>query len=128
MSVRIARLRNGEDIICDLYEVTTQDDPDKAVGFQLKYPYSVWVSIPYQKENDDVIYGSEEEVTTKITEPTIQFEPWMPLAKNKTIMLRMDEVVSIYETHDQVLEKYNQLVEVECGRESDQTGASQAEE
>ena len=29
MSVRIVRLRNGEDVICDLYEVTTKEEPER---------------------------------------------------------------------------------------------------
>jgi len=44
MSVKIARLRNGEDVICDLYEVTTKEEPEKAVAFQMSYPYSVWIN------------------------------------------------------------------------------------
>ena len=39
MSVRIVRTRNGEDIICDLFEVTTKDEPEKTVAFQLINPY-----------------------------------------------------------------------------------------
>ena len=38
MSVRIVRTRNGEDIICDLYEVTTKEEPEKPVAFQLNNP------------------------------------------------------------------------------------------
>ena len=43
MSVRIVRTRNGEDIICDLYEVTTKAEPEKPVAFQLSNPYNVWL-------------------------------------------------------------------------------------
>ena len=28
MSVRVVRTRNGEDVICDLFEVTMKDDPE----------------------------------------------------------------------------------------------------
>ena len=40
MSVRIVRTKNGEDVISDLFEVTTKEDPEKAVAFQLRYPYN----------------------------------------------------------------------------------------
>ena len=124
MSVRIVRTRSNEDIICDLYEVTTKEEPEKAVGFQMKNPYSVWISAP---KDDAVIDTSGEGVTTKISEPAIHFEPWAPLSKNKDIMLKLDEVVTAYETHDEILEKYNQLVEVENGGSRDQTGAPEGE-
>ena len=123
MSVRIVRTRAGEDVICDLYEVTTQEEPDKAVGFQLKNPYSVWISAP---KEEPILDDDGEGVTAKITEPSIHFEPWAPLCKNKDIMLKLDEVVTAYEAHDEIVEKYNQLVEVENGGNTDQTGAPEA--
>ena len=55
MSVRIVRTRNGEDIIADLFEVTTKEKPDEAVAFQLRFPYNVWLETPEPKllsEND----------------------------------------------------------------------------
>jgi len=38
--------------------------------------------------------------------------PWAPLSKDKHILLKLDDVVSAYETFDIVIEKYNELVEV----------------
>ncbi|AET72748.1 hypothetical protein SXCG_00142 [Synechococcus phage S-CAM8] len=113
MSVRIVRLRSGEDVICDLYEITTKEDPEKAVGFQMNSPYSVWVSVPPPPK---LVAEDENEITTKISEPNINFQPWAPLSKEKSIMLKLDEVVTAFETHDEILQKYNKLVEVESGR------------
>ncbi|QIN97293.1 hypothetical protein [Synechococcus phage S-H25] len=124
MSVRIVRLRSGEEVICDLYEVTTQEEPDKAVGFQMKHPYSVWISSPFSPE---VVNGTEDEVTTKISEPSVNFEPWAPLSKDKHVVIKLDEVITAYETHDEILQKYNQLVEVESGRADNQTSAPETE-
>lgn len=126
MSVRIVRTRSNEDVICDLYEVTTQEEPDKAVGFQMKNPYSVWITAP---KNEGFVDENGEGVTTKISDPSINFEPWAPLSKNKDIMLKLDEVVTAYEAHDEIVEKYNQLVEVENGRgNGDGTGEAGASE
>ena len=124
MSVRIVRTRSNEDVICDLYEVTTQEEPDKAVGFQMKYPYSVWISSEY---GSTVLDDDGEGATTKFSEPSIHFEPWAPLAKNKDIMMKLDEIITVYEAHDDITEKYNQLVEVERGGNTDQTGPSETE-
>jgi hypothetical protein len=122
MSVRIVRTRSNEDVICDLYEVTTQEEPDKAVGFQMKNPYSVWITAP---KNEGFVDDDGEGVTTKISDPSINFEPWAPLSKNKDIMLKLDEVVTAYEAHDEIVEKYNQLIEVENGR-GNEDGAGEA--
>ena len=123
MSVRVVRTRAGEDVVCDLYEVTTKEDQDKVVGYQLKCPYNVWVSTDTTQYLDD----DQNEITAKITDPQIHFEPWAPLLKGENIMLKLDEVVTVYETHEEVLEKYNQLVEAQRGGDTDQTGPSETE-
>ena len=42
MSVKIARLKSGEDVIADVKEVSAKDDPNKvAVAFQFEEPYTV---------------------------------------------------------------------------------------
>ena len=95
MSIRIVRTRNGEDIIADLFEVTTKEKPKDVVAFQLRDPYSVWLENPPEpqllSENDS------GEVITKNSNPEIRFEPWAPLAKDRSIMLKLEEVISAYE-------------------------------
>ena len=58
------------------------------------------------------VTSTEEEVIAKITEPSIHFEPWAPLAKDK-ILMKLDEIITVYEAHDEIIDKYNQLVEVD---------------
>ena len=124
MSVRVVRTKSGEDIICDLYEVTTKDEPEKAVAFQMSYPYSVWIN----PNESQFLVETEAEEIQKQSSPDIVFEPWAPLAKDRKILLKLDEVVTAYETYDEVVEKYNKLIEAVNGRESNQTGATQTEE
>jgi hypothetical protein len=140
MSVRIVRLRNGEDVICDLYEVTTKEEPDKAVAFQLSEPYNISM---YEADHDiDVIIDDEGDVVEpeegemqgkiqKINQPEIDMRPWAPLSKAKKILLKMEEVVTAYETYDEVIEKYKELVEASHGRGTDdgadKTGPSETE-
>ena len=121
MSVRIVRTRNGEDIIADLFEVTTKEKPDEAVAFQLRFPYNVWLETPEPKllsENDS------GEVITKKSNPEIRFEPWAPLSKDRSIMMKLEEVVSAYETYPEVEAKYNKIVEAESGRGNDAAGTT----
>tara|TARA_B100000941_G_scaffold133769_1_gene94623 strand:- start:1671 stop:2117 length:447 start_codon:yes stop_codon:yes gene_type:complete len=114
MSVRIVRTRNGEDIICDLYEVTTKEKPEDPVAFQLKHPYNVWLE-GVDKPRVLIETDAEPEVQ-KLPDPEIHFRPWVPLSTTKSIMIKMDEVVSAYETYPEVIKKYNQLVEADSGR------------
>ena len=121
MSVRIVRTRNGEDIIADLFEVTTKEKPDEPVAFQLRYPYNVWLETSEPQllsENDS------GEVITKKSNPEIRFEPWAPLAKDRSIMLKLEEVISAYETYPEVEAKYTKIMEAESGRGNDATGTT----
>ena len=60
----------------------------------------------------------------KMTGLDIDMRPWAPLSKDRSIMLKLDEVVSAYETYPEVEEKYNKIVEAESGRGNAATGAS----
>ena len=113
MSVRIVRTRNGEDIICDLYEVTTKDKPDTAVAFQMNHPYNVWLEGVDQPRL--LVETEGQEGVQKVTDPEIFFKPWTPLSSKKQILMKMEEVVTAYETYPEVIEKYNKLVEADGG-------------
>ena len=109
MSVRIVRTRSGDDVICDLYEVTTKEEPDKAVAFQLNNPYIVYVVDT--SDPNLIVEGG----ISKMTAPEINFTPWAPLSAKRQMLLKMDEVVTAYETFNEVIDKYNQLVEAVKG-------------
>ena len=116
MSVRIVRLRNGEDVICDLYEVTTPEKKDEVFALQLRHPYQV--SLIEGMSADGEIH--------KLTEPEIAMEPWMPLLSKDNVMIKMDEIVTAYETYDEVVQKYNELVEASNGGGND-SGSAQVD-
>tara|TARA_B100001996_G_scaffold355661_1_gene318410 strand:+ start:2949 stop:3410 length:462 start_codon:yes stop_codon:yes gene_type:complete len=110
-------MRNGEDVIADLYEVTTKEEPEKAIAFQFVHPYNISVIEP-----SHVMYGDDIQ---KMSNPELNFQPWAPLAKDRKIMIKMEEVVSAYETFDEVIQKYNQLVEaVKGGTRGNSTSAT----
>ena len=119
MSVRIVRLRSGEDVICDLYEVTSnadgEDEKDKTpVAYQLRHPHSIFIRPGMNVDVDgDNIH--------KLSNPEVVMEPWLPLSKNPYIFFRIDEVVAAYETHDTVIEQYNSLIEAQENGSEDAT-------
>ena len=114
MSVRVVRLRNGEDVIADLYEVTQKDEPEKPIAFQLRFPYSIYVVDPTPNVEVD---GTGQ--IQKLSSPEISFQPWAPFSKDNTLMLKLEEVVSAYETFEEVITKYNELVEAASGGGND---------
>ncbi|ADO98562.1 hypothetical protein HOT69_gp095 [Cyanophage S-TIM4] len=116
MSVRIVRTRNGEDVICDLYEVTTKEDPSKAVAFQLNNPYIVWLQGKKTEEPKILVEDDAGDIVSKIKDPDIYFQPWIPLSSNKQILLKLEEVVTAYETYPEVITKYNTLIEADGGK------------
>ena len=127
MSVRIVRTRNGEDVICDLYEVTTKEDPSKAVAFQLNNPYIVWLQGKKTEEPQILVEDDAGDIVSKIKDPDIYFQPWIPLSSNKQILLKLEEVVTAYETYPEVINKYNTLIEADGGK-SNQTPVDESTE
>ena len=111
MTVRIARLRSGEDVIADIREVTKKDDEqDRALAFQFIYPYNVDI----QDKLAFLVEGMSDS-PIDIQQPSLILYPWMPLSAQKEIFVRLDEVVSIYEPHTAVTEKYYELLEARIG-------------
>jgi hypothetical protein len=108
MSVRVVRTRNGEDVICDIREIS-QEGEEKILGYQLIQPYTVWISEGMNAEDDG---GNIH----KISNPELTMEPYAPLAKDQKIIIRYDEIISAYETHDDVVSKYTELVGATNGR------------
>ncbi len=119
MSVRIVRTRNGEDVICDIREISAEGEA-KVLGYQLICPYIVWVSEGMNAEDDD---GNIH----KISNPEITMEPYAPLAKEQKLIIRYDEIISAYETHDDVLAKYTELVGATNGIESEDNPVEERE-
>ena len=127
MSVRIVRTRHGEDVICDLYEVTTKDEPTVAVGFQLNNPYTVWLQGKKTEEPKILVEDDAGDIVSKIKDPDIYFQPWIPLSCNKQILLKLEEVVTAYETYPEVINKYNTLTEADGG-DTNKTPADESAE
>ncbi len=150
MSVRIVRLKGGEDVICDLYEVTTKDNPKEAVALRMDYPYNITILEPDMDEPSDyevdeggeMAYAEQEEAKEydqdpdggifddyidddgifKMTGLDVDMRPWAPLSVKNEILIKLDDVVSAYETFDEVVKKYNELVEAaKNGRGNDST-------
>lgn len=103
--IRVVRTRNGDDVICDIQEIT-QEGEKKILGYQLEHPYYAHLDEELTVDYDS---GNDEVGVNKITNPTLILHPYAPLSKDTKIIVRFDEIVSAYEPNDLVLEKYNLL-------------------
>jgi hypothetical protein len=103
MSVKIARLRSGEDIIADIKEIIHRET-EKVISLNFTIPYMVGL-----EESVESMFS--ETGTSKISSPRVRFFPWMPLAKDNSVYIDPSEVICIYDPYKQVLEQYEKLKE-----------------
>ena len=130
MSVKIARLKGGEDVIADIKEVSAKEDENKtAIAFMFRDPYVIilddqselememWGDGDEEMEEEKEILASNKEAIEK--NPNLILYPWAPLATNRDFYIRLEEVVTVYDPHGQVTEKYIELIEAKDGESKD---------
>lgn len=120
MTVKIAKLRTGEDVICDISEIVEQGSalmmgnnmpaPERVVAFQFNDPYNVWID---QESAQILLEGTES--PQKINDIRLNLFPWVPLSADRKIVVSLSEVIAIYEPHVEVLNKYKSLTEAKNG-------------
>jgi len=115
MSVKIARLKNGEDIICDIKEVYSKDN-NKLAGVQFEDPYLVTII------EDPANMFRDGDEPFKRSNPKLALYPWGPLSKDRTFFVDPTELLCVYDPQDQVLDQYNKLLEAINGGGNDVGG------
>ena len=91
MSVKLALLKSGEDVIADFSEMVVNDN---VVGYLAKSPYVVKINrtdIPHENE------------PTKVG---LSYFPWMPLSKQKDIPIDPQWIVTMVEPVEEVKQSY----------------------
>ena len=68
-------------------------------------------------EDEPEILASNKESIEK--NPNLILYPWAPLATNRDFYIRLEEVVTVYDPHGQVTEKYIELIEAKDGESKD---------
>lgn len=105
MTVKLVRLKNGEDIIADLKEVVDNDNKSIA-ALQFDTPFMVGIDEPAEN-----MFADSSEGGTRITTPRIRFFPWAPLSKDRVLYIDPSQIVCIYDPYQQILDQYEKLVE-----------------
>lgn len=106
MTVKLALLKSGEDVIADWHEIVGQDD--NVIAYLAKRPYTI-------KINQSDIPGDDEPASVGLS-----YFPWMPLSKETDIPIDPDWVITLVDPVDQVKESYEDKVNaIQRKRESD---------
>jgi len=99
MTIKMAMLKSGEDVIADIKEVIvkekeTDSDIQKPVLYVFDKPYIVKLTDP------DVLMEGEARTISLL------FYPWVPMSKEKEFYVSPDWVVTLYEPQDDIKESY----------------------
>ena len=99
MSIKLALLKSGEDVIADIKEVVSEET-NKVAAYVFSNPYVVKLTQPQILMED-----------TEQSEPrayNISVYPWMPLTEDTDIVINPDWVVTIVEPANKLKLSYEQ--------------------
>ena len=100
MTIKLAILKSGEDIIADVKEMLLKEgESDRVIGYFLRKPCGVSLSNEILK-TDDVDKDSYK----------IKLFPWCPLTKSEVIPINADWVVTLVDPIDKLTLMYETQV------------------
>ena len=94
MSVQIALLKSGEEVIADIKEF--RDSDDNLVSYLFSEPYCIKI------QTREVLI----EADNAPSKHELIFYKWMGLSKDKDIVVNKDWIVCIADPHDSIIESY----------------------
>ena len=94
MTVKLALLKSGEDVIADVQEMVIND---KVVGYIFNKPCSIKMRV---REED-----TDKEKTDSVK---IRLTPWIILTKDTKIPVSLDWVITLVDPIDQLLKMYEE--------------------
>jgi len=101
MTVKLAILKSGEDIVADIKEMLVGEGDDaKVVGYFLTKPCTVTLNSKALKVDDDLDRDTYQ----------LKLVPWCPLTKQERIPITADWVVTIVDPIDKITAMYKKEV------------------
>jgi hypothetical protein len=94
MSIKLALLKSGEDVISDIQEMVVDN---RVVGYFFNKPYSSQLN-NINSENDKTLAD-------------ISLRPWIPLSSDKKIPVTTDWIITIVEPVESLKNMYMKVVE-----------------
>ena len=121
MTIKLALLKSGEEIISDMTEMMSGTDGEgQVVGYFLQHPCRAILTSP------DIQVNEEQESERKPV--SIRLIPWMPLSKDERIPIVADWVISLVEPQDKLLEMYTKAVKTYEERKSENSDTTEQSE
>jgi hypothetical protein len=96
MTVKLALLKSGEDVIADVQEMVFED---KVIGYIFNKPCNIKMKV-----------REEDSETEKVDTVKIRLTPWVILTKETKIPVSMDWVITLVDPIDQLLKMYEEDV------------------
>jgi len=96
MTVKLAILKSGEDVIADIQEMVIED---KVIGYIFNKPCSIKMKVR-EEDNDN----------EKVDSIKIRLTPWIVLTKDTKIPVSLDWVITLVDPIDQLLKMYEEDV------------------
>jgi hypothetical protein len=100
MTVKILVLKSGEDVIADVQEMVSSDN--KVIGYFLTKPCVVKM----RNTSPLTIEETDPKKPEKKSEFQVSMYPWMPLAREKSIPLTTDWVVTMVTPVEKIYDMY----------------------
>jgi len=121
MTIKLALLKSGEEIISNMTEMMSGTDGEgQVVGYFLHHPCRAVLTSP------DIQVNEEQESERKPV--SIRLIPWMPLSKDERIPIVADWVISLVEPQDKLLEMYTKAVKTYEERKSENSDTTEQSE
>jgi len=95
MSIKIALLKSGENVIADIKELV--DENEKVVSLVFYNPYVVRLLTPHILFEENSVVESEHKVS---------FYPWIPLSKDKEMAVDPSWIITVVEPQELVKSSY----------------------
>ena len=105
MTIKVLVLKSGEDVIADVQEMMSSSE--QVMGYFLTKPCVV--KLQTKETNNDV---------------SVRMHPWMPIARENTIPLSTDWVVTMITPVEKIQEMYEKQVLDDGKEETNQTTSS----
>lgn len=121
MTIQIAVLKSGEDVIADVKEIRSSDD-EKVVTYLFKDP--LVLRTKFTDEPLILSEGKEDSGLMKSFSSNLQvnFYPWIPLSADKDILCPTDWVVTIVEPISNLKNLYLERVNAGTGERDRERG------
>jgi len=97
MTVKLALLKSGEQVISDIKELV--DESQKVISLVFENPYVI------QFLTAELLYEGTD-VDNQGVDHKVSFQPWIPLSSDKTIPVSTDWVISIIEPLEWIKKSY----------------------